>query len=315
MKLDTQNASPWSFSSSLTNLKEGARRAGQTAMDAGMTLGLDLVPSTVGATTTSFLFNWGNPVGLTSIMGANVTRYCLQNVYATVQNRALPYQKYGADRIAEKILNWTNGSLPENASLDQALERVERINNLSIKLFVASALTSGLTGFVASFAIAANYWGEGISENMGFYTTTTALALGALTGNVVGLAIREHYFPEPNLMAEAKSVVALTQENFEKEVLQSDIPVVVDAFATWCGPCKMMAPSIAELSEELAGQVKFAKVDVDQEQELAQRLNITAMPTLLFYKNGEVLEVRQGALMKEDLHSKINQNFSEVPAA
>ena len=80
--------------------------------------------------------------------------------------------------------------------------------------------------------------------------------------------------------------VTLTKENFDKEVLESKIPVLVDFWATWCGPCRMLAPIIAEIAEENAGKIKVCKVDVDEQPDLASRFRISSIPTLLVFKDG-----------------------------
>ena len=92
---------------------------------------------------------------------------------------------------------------------------------------------------------------------------------------------------------------------FENEVIKSDIPVVVDFFATWCGPCKMIAPVLDQLAEEFAGKAKIVKVDVDESRELTIQYGVKSMPTLLVFKNGEVVDKAVGALPKSDLKAKI----------
>ncbi|MEX1376717.1 MAG: thioredoxin [Eubacteriales bacterium] len=92
------------------------------------------------------------------------------------------------------------------------------------------------------------------------------------------------------------AAIHLTTENFEKEVLQSDIPVFVDFWATWCGPCRMVAPSVDKLSEELEGKAKIAKLDVDQCGDIAQQYGVTSIPTFIVFKNGEIAERAMGAM-------------------
>lgn len=93
--------------------------------------------------------------------------------------------------------------------------------------------------------------------------------------------------------------VILTKENFESEVLNSDIPVLVDFWATWCGPCMMLSPIIAEIAEELDGTVKVGKVNVDEQQELAIQYQIASIPTLLLFKNGKLEKTSVGFMPKQ----------------
>ena len=97
----------------------------------------------------------------------------------------------------------------------------------------------------------------------------------------------------------------LTEKNFEQEVLKSNVPVLVDFWAEWCGPCRAIAPIVEELATELQGKMKVAKVDVDQAQELAVEYNVMSIPTLLIFKNGKPVEEIVGAMLKPQLMDKI----------
>ena len=102
------------------------------------------------------------------------------------------------------------------------------------------------------------------------------------------------------------NVSQVTEANFDQEVLSASVPVLVDFWATWCGPCKMIAPILDEIATEKAGVFKIAKVDVDENQALSARYGIRAIPTLLLIKNGEVKEqIVGGMVSKQDLVAKL----------
>lgn len=101
------------------------------------------------------------------------------------------------------------------------------------------------------------------------------------------------------------SEIVLTNENFEEEVLKSDIPVLVDFWATWCGPCKMVAPVVAEIAEENAGKIKVGKVNVDEQPELTSTFKISSIPTLMVFKGGKITAMEVGYRDKEDIEALI----------
>jgi thioredoxin 1 len=105
----------------------------------------------------------------------------------------------------------------------------------------------------------------------------------------------------------APNIVILTAENFEQEVLKSPVPVLVDFWAEWCGPCKMLAPVLDELATETDGRVKIGKVNIDEYQDLAVKYDITAIPTLLLFKGGEVAEQIVGVRSKRDLKASLDK--------
>ena len=99
------------------------------------------------------------------------------------------------------------------------------------------------------------------------------------------------------------------ESNFEAEVLKSDIPVFVDFYADWCGPCKMMSPVIDKLSEEYAGKIKVGKVNVDENSDLAMKYGIMSIPNMVFFKNGEVVDRVVGAIPKPQMQAKFEKNL------
>ncbi len=102
--------------------------------------------------------------------------------------------------------------------------------------------------------------------------------------------------------------ITLTKANFESEVLKSDKPVLVDFWAPWCGPCRMLAPVLAEVAAEKAGAIKVGKINVDEEPELAAKYGISGIPALLLFKNGQVAATSVGFKPKAELEAFINAN-------
>ena len=102
------------------------------------------------------------------------------------------------------------------------------------------------------------------------------------------------------------SEINLSNQNFEEEVLKSEIPVLVDFYATWCGPCKMIAPAISKIAEEYKGKVKVGKVNVDEENELAMKYQIQNIPTLILFKEGEPIKTLIGLNSKSEIENMIN---------
>ncbi len=102
------------------------------------------------------------------------------------------------------------------------------------------------------------------------------------------------------------ATVKVDMNNFEAEVLQSAEPVVVDFWAEWCGPCKMIAPSLDEIAVELAGKVKIAKLNIDENPELAAKFGVRSIPTLAMFKGGEVADIKVGASPKTALSNWIS---------
>jgi thioredoxin len=102
------------------------------------------------------------------------------------------------------------------------------------------------------------------------------------------------------------SVIKLDESNFDRELTQDDKPLIVDFWAEWCGPCKMIAPLLDEIAREKAGSLKVAKVNVDENQSLSLKYNIRAIPALLFFKNGQLRDQITGVASKKDLLNRVD---------
>ena len=105
------------------------------------------------------------------------------------------------------------------------------------------------------------------------------------------------------------NAVAVTDQNFDSEVLQSTVPVLADFWAAWCGPCRAIAPAIEEIATEWGGRLKVVKVDVDENQEIAERYGVQSIPTLLLFKDGKAVERLIGAYPKQAMLAKIKNHL------
>ncbi len=105
----------------------------------------------------------------------------------------------------------------------------------------------------------------------------------------------------------SNEVVVLQDATFDKEVLKSDVPVLVDFWAVWCGPCKAIAPAVEELAKQYKGKVKVAKMDVDEHQQVPQQYGIRSIPTLLVFKGGRVVDTIVGAVPKAKLEESLKK--------
>lgn len=107
----------------------------------------------------------------------------------------------------------------------------------------------------------------------------------------------------------SENVMIVTNENFDEMVLKSNIPVLVDFWASWCGPCRAVAPVMEELAEEYKGKIIIGKINVDEQNELAQKYRIMSIPTIMLFKDGQVAEKMVGSKPKSEFKSVIDKNI------
>jgi thioredoxin 1 len=105
------------------------------------------------------------------------------------------------------------------------------------------------------------------------------------------------------------NIVNVTDANFEQEVLNSDIPVLVDYWAEWCGPCKMIAPVLEEIADDYAGRLKICKLNIDENEQTPPKFSIRGIPTLMLFKNGNVDATKVGALSRSQLTAFVDSNL------
>ncbi len=105
------------------------------------------------------------------------------------------------------------------------------------------------------------------------------------------------------------SLVHVTDKNFDTEVMKSDLPVLVDFWAEWCGPCRMISPIIDQIADEYKGKLKVVKLNVDEAQELAMKYSVMSIPTLMVFKKGQVMDQVIGAMSKDQLTDRIKQSL------
>ncbi len=107
-----------------------------------------------------------------------------------------------------------------------------------------------------------------------------------------------------------KNTLTFTDGSFDSDVLKSDVPVLVDFWAEWCGPCRMMGPTVDQIASDYAGKVKVGKLDVDSNQMTASRYGIRGIPTLLLFKGGQIVEQKVGAIGKNDFQKMLDKHVS-----
>jgi thioredoxin 1 len=107
----------------------------------------------------------------------------------------------------------------------------------------------------------------------------------------------------------SEKIVKISDDNFENEVLKSDQPVLVDFWAEWCGPCRMVAPVLDQIADEMDGKVRIAKLNVDENQKIAYQFQVSSIPTFILFKNGQVADRTMGAMPKTAFQSFIDRNL------
>ncbi len=135
-----------------------------------------------------------------------------------------------------------------------------------------------------------------------------ALVIGAMINGSNGPAGSHapNTLQQETPIEDSSLVPAVTQASFDSEVLQSESPVLVEFWATWCGPCKRMKPVVDEIAKDFEGKMKTVKVDIDAEPELASKFNVNGVPTLVLFKNGRPVTTLSGVIAKESLVEQIN---------
>ena len=108
--------------------------------------------------------------------------------------------------------------------------------------------------------------------------------------------------------------LTFTDADFDKDVLQADVPVLVDFWAEWCGPCRMMGPTVDQVASDYAGRVKVGKLDVDANQQTAFRYGIRGIPTLLLFKGGQIVEQKVGAIQRPEFQKMLDKHVTSVAA-
>jgi thioredoxin 1 len=107
----------------------------------------------------------------------------------------------------------------------------------------------------------------------------------------------------------SEKILTVSDDNFESEVLKSDTPVLVDFWAEWCGPCRMVAPVLDQIADEMDGKVRIAKLNVDENQQIAYKFQVSSIPTFILFKGGQMADRTMGAMPKSAFESFINRNL------
>jgi len=201
-----------------------------------------------------------------------------------------------------------------------------RSERMTFPAFTALVLVTFVSfrGFEARYGVKDNCFmmliftiliGGGLGAALGYFGKCSSGACpltanprrGAMVGALLGLLV--HFASgrsgSGSVNVSTANVTRIQESQFETEVVQSTLPVVVDFYASWCGPCKILSPMLEDLAGPLTNKVKFVKINVDEANTLAQRMEIQAMPTLLFFKNGKVVDRSVGLPSRELLKTRL----------
>ena len=167
-----------------------------------------------------------------------------------------------------------------------------------MNLLVAAAIGAGI-------GAALGYFGK---CNSGACALTATWSRGALFGGLLGAILYSTTLKSDSgaMNQSSQFVTRIAEAQFEAEVEQSALPVVIDFYATWCGPCKALSPRLEKLAEEFTGRIKFLKVNVDQAQELSSRFRVEGIPTLLLFKSGKLQDRVTGLLPENALRAHLD---------
>jgi thioredoxin 1 len=191
---------------------------------------------------------------------------------------------------------WLSCLLMANAKLTKTM-------NQNFPSFESKTLLTRGIAMIALNIAAPLYVGYKISQYAGYEISPYGLFIGSSIGFLANRFVKQRLQEDP---FKGSEIVTVNKENFQKEVLESELPVVLDAYATWCPPCRAMAPIFTAISKEMSGKVKFVKFNIDEDSALAGELEVSAVPTFIFFKDGKPQETLQGGLAKDAFVDKIN---------
>lgn len=169
----------------------------------------------------------------------------------------------------------------------------------------------------AALGAGLGYFGQCSSGTCPLTSTWWRGALyGAVLGGLFGAGMgRGSGTPGNGARADSTNLVHLSQAKFDAQVLKARGPVLVDFYAPWCGPCQTLAPTIAKLADDYAGRVEVAKLNVDDAPEISQKFGVEGIPTLLFFKDGKVVDTTMGLVSEEDVRKRLDKLIALRPSS